>query len=86
MDRRKYRSVMISLCTGLIAAVFFYIRTEFRLNRAIGTAREAACMENLQKPNGADTEESLYAAAGKAMGKMVRVYAAGQYMPETEED
>ena len=77
---------MISLCTGLIAAIFSYIRTELRLNQNLETIRETACMEHLQELDREDTGEALYAAAGKAMGKMVRIYAAGRYMSETEED
>lgn len=88
MDRHKYWKVMTSLSAGLIAAVFFYIRTELRLNGAVETVSEAICIENLQGPDRADEEESLYAAVGKAMGKTVTVYAAGQdtYMSEAEED
>lgn len=74
MDRRKYQNVMLSLCAGLIAAVFFYIRTELRLNQSLETIREAACMENLQEPDREDTGEPLYAAGQDT------------YMSKTEED
>ncbi len=46
---------MISLCTGLIAAIFSYIRTELRLNQNLETIRETACMEHLQELDREDT-------------------------------
>lgn len=86
MDRHKYWKVMTSLSAGLIAAVFFYIRTELRLNVAIETVSEAICMENLQRPDRADAEESLYEAVGKAMGEKSCAAAQAAYIPEGKEN
>ncbi len=86
MDRHKYWKVMASLSAGLIAAVFFYIRTELRLNVAIETVSESLCMENLQRPDRADAEESLYAAVGKAMGEKSCAAARAVYIPEGKEN
>lgn len=86
MDRRKYRSIMTSLCAGLIAAVFFYIRTELRLNGAIETVSEAICMEKLQGPDRTVAEESLYTAVGKDMGEKSCAAAQAAYIPEGKEN
>lgn len=59
-DRFKYHGVMTSLCIGLIAAVFFYIQTEFRLNRIVEIIQKVACTEYLQESGREGGEGTAY--------------------------
>lgn len=87
MDRNKYRSVMTSLSIGLIAAAFFYIQTEIRLNRALESIREVVCMENMHGPDKPCREEkTVYAAVGKAMEKKSCAAAQAACIPEGKEN